>query len=379
MTTKSLPPTVLLCISLSALIGGCRLPDDALVQTLSRRIPSVALLIHLLNDGLTPPEQKKITIAWAGDTVMGSSYGLPANEGRDTFRGVSQHLAEPDLMMVNLEGTFSVGGVSKCAGSLPGSNCIAFQAPPAFAAPIADAGIDLVNFANNHSYDFGATGYESTVGALRAHGIKYTGAPGQITKLRVDGVRLAVMGFAPDEGTASILDIPGAQALVRKAARDAEIVVVLMHAGAEGTGAHHTPEGVEIAFGQNRGDTRAFTHAVIEAGADVVLGSGPHAVRGIERYKGRPIAYSLGNFVGHGAFNTSGSLALSGILTLTLDDEGCVTSGRWVSVRLVEPGVPVLDPSHASAQLAASLSGEDFEHTYPMDDRGRLSTPACDN
>ena len=74
---------------------------------------------------------------------------------------------------------------------------------------------------------------------------------------------------------------------------------MIIHAGAEGADQLHTPYGSQYYLGENRGNARAFAHAVIDAGASIVLGSGPHVIRGIERYRGRLIAYSLGNFVGY--------------------------------------------------------------------------------
>ena len=88
----------------------------------------------------------------------------------------------------------------------------------------------------------------------------------------VEGVRVAAVGFSPYPWNANLNDIPAAEELVRRAAAEADVVVVLMHAGAEGSGEIHTPNGTEYAYGENRGDSRAFAHAVVDAGADLVLG-----------------------------------------------------------------------------------------------------------
>jgi len=97
---------------------------------------------------------------------------------------------------------------------------------------------------------------------------------------------------------------------------------VLIHAGAEGTDQLHTPRGTETYLGENRGDARAFAHAMIDAGASIVLGSGPHVIRGVERFRGRPIAYSLGNFVGYHALSGGVVLSESAILRVTLGAGG---------------------------------------------------------
>ena len=135
-------------------------------------------------------------------------------------------------------------------------------------------------------------------------------------------MRVAVMGFSPYPWSAPLNDIPVAAALVRRAAKRANIVVVLMHAGAEGADQTHTPYGTQYFLGEDRGNVRAFAHAMVKPGADLVLGSGPHVIRGIERYRNRLIAYSLGNFAGWRNFALGGNLSLSGLLTVRIDDDG---------------------------------------------------------
>lgn len=120
-------------------------------------------------------------------------------------------------------------------------------------------------------------------------------------------MHVAVVGFAPHPGAQDVRDIPAAQELVRRAARLAELVVVTMHAGAEGTAAAHVRRGAEIYEGENRGDVVAFSHAVVDAGADLVIGHGPHVLRGMEWYRGRLIAYSLGNFAAYRNLVTYGA------------------------------------------------------------------------
>ncbi|HSL94839.1 MAG TPA: CapA family protein [Thermoleophilia bacterium] len=317
---------------------------------------------------------KVIEIGWVGDTTPGSKYGLPPDGGRPLFARVRDQLRAPDLMIANLEGTYSEGGPSKCDDS-DSKVCFAFQAPPSCAEALPWAGIDLVSLANNHTNDYFASGLEQTKAALERNDVEYTGLPGQVTVVRVDGVRVAALGFSPYSWNQSLLDIPAAEALVRRAAKKADVVVVLIHAGAEGADETHTPEGTEYAFGENRGDSRAFAHAAVDAGADLVLGSGPHVIRGIERYRGKLIAYSLGNFAAWRTFGTGGTLGLSGLLTVKVDENGRVRGGRWLSLRLEPHGVPEVDSSHAAARLVRRLSDEDFAKTFRMDAKGNFTVP----
>ena len=304
------------------------------------------------------PPPKIVTIGWVGDVTPGSRYGLPARNGRALFASVLEPLRAPDLMIANLEGTFSVGGSSKCgAGS---SNCYAFQAPPRYAGALRHAGIDLVNLANNHSYDFGADGARQTVAALRKANVEHTGRHDQVTVVSPQGVRIAVVGFATYNWTPSLNDPAVVDAHVGRAKKAAPIVVVLFHGGAEGSDRTHVPFGSEFAFGENRGDLRRFARAAIDAGADVVLGSGPHVIRGVEVYRKRLIAYSLGNFAGVGNFTTGGTLSLSALLTMRLEPDGRLRDGAWRSLTLGTTGIPRPDASRASRALARKLSVEDF-------------------
>ncbi len=262
------------------------------------------------------------------------------------------------MTLGNLEGTLSVGGVSKCA-QIGGGECFAFQAPRSTAFALRGLGFDLVNQANNHSLDYGSSGRRQTIAALDRAGIAHTGFPGEITYLRVRGVRMAFLGFAPYPYDANLLDIPAARALVRRARRHASLVVVIIHAGAEGANQLHTPYGTQYYLGEDRGNARAFAHAVIDAGASIVLGSGPHVIRGIERYHRRMVAYSLGNFVGYHTLGGGGVLNDSAILRVTLGAGGRVLAADWIPITLVD-GLPRPDPTHASAKLVGALSREDF-------------------
>jgi poly-gamma-glutamate capsule biosynthesis protein CapA/YwtB (metallophosphatase superfamily) len=318
-----------------------------------------------------PPKQaRSLSVNWVGDISLSSSAGLPADPAT-LFAGVKRPLRATDVTIGNLEGTLGSGGSSKCGGG--SANCFAFQAPPAYARVFRGAGFDVMNLANNHGFDYGAAGQRQTIAALERAGIEYTGRPGEILVRRVRGLAIAAVGFAPYPWASQLRDIEEAQALVRRADRRADLVIVAMHAGAEGADQTHTPTGTEVAFGEDRGDTRGFAHAVIRAGADLVLGSGPHVVRGVERYRGRLIAYSLANFLGYHTFSTGGVLSLSGILRVRVSASGRPLGGRWISVRLDGAGVPDVDSSGEAARLVRSLSREDFGRSaYPMGTNGEL-------
>jgi hypothetical protein len=316
-----------------------------------------------------------LTIAWVGDTMLGSASDAVPDDGAPLFADVRSLLRHADITAGNLEGVLTEATSSKCDGDEKREDCFAFRGPPAGAQTLRRAGFDVMNLANNHAWDYGATGQADTIAALDTADVGWTGTPGQVTVLERHGVRVAFVGYAPYSWAPSMHDVPLAQGLVRYAQTKGDVVVAFMHAGAEGRDATHTPVGVEISYGEDRGDTRAFAHALVDAGADLVLGSGPHVIRGVERYRDRLIAYSLGNFAGWHNFASGGTYDLSALLKVRINGAGEVLGGRWRSLRLREPGIPQPDPSNESASLAVDLSHEDFgAAAYPMQRRGTLGS-----
>jgi hypothetical protein len=317
---------------------------------------------------------RSVVLQWVGDIALSSERGLPPGGLERALAPVAGVLRRSDMTLGNLEGTLSVGGASKCGG-IGGGTCFAFQAPPSTAFSLRGLGFDLVNQANNHSLDYGLSGRAQTLEALDRAGIAHTGLPGEITYFDVKGLRVAFLGFAPYAFDGNLLDIAGAQALVRRARGHASLVVVIIHAGAEGANQLHTPYGTQFYLGEDRGDARAFAHAVIDAGASIVLGSGPHVIRGIERYRDRIVAYSLGNFVGYHTLGGGGVLSDSAILRVTLAPGGPVLAADWISVTLSQ-GLPRPDPTGASARLVGALSRQDFPRDhFDIDGTGVFHLP----
>jgi hypothetical protein len=159
--------------------------------------------------------------------------------------------------------------------------------------------------------------------------------------------------------------------------RRADLVVVTMHAGAEGPNATHVDPGDEFFLGENRGDVVAFAHTAVNAGADLVVGHGPHVLRGMEWYRGRLIAYSVGNFVGYRSLNNNGLRGVTAILRATLRGNGEWVLGRLVPVRIVDPGMPVPDAAEQAHGVVRRLSREDFgRRAARITPDGRILRPA---
>jgi poly-gamma-glutamate capsule biosynthesis protein CapA/YwtB (metallophosphatase superfamily) len=312
-----------------------------------------------------------ISFAAVGDTMLGNTPELPSDPGSylDQVKGQ----LTGDVVFGNLEGTLTdVSDSPKCGGA-PSGTCYAFRMPPSYARDLAAAGFTVMNNANNHSYDFGEAGLDQTLAALTKAGIAHDGLPGKVTVVKAGGERVAFVGFAPYAQTASLLDLDAARRLIHYAARRASVVVVAIHAGAEGSDAQHVTGAEETYLGEDRGNPEAFAKMAIGAGADLVLGSGPHVLRGMEIYRDRLIAYSLGNFSGFHNFTTDGVLGASAVLHVTVDKDGAFRSGRIASVRLVEAGQPVLDPSDEGAEIIDQLSREDLgKSAVRIGDDGRI-------
>lgn len=272
---------------------------------------------------------------------------------------VAPIFAGADIASVNLEGTLGLGGPAKCARGAT-STCFAFQAPAANAAALWSAGIDVVNVANNHAFDYGVTGARLTEEALGRYGIRWAGRRGQITNVELPRARVATLGFAAYDWASPIRDLGAVRRLVHQASAGANVVVVFMHAGAEGADRVHTPNRDEEAYGELRGNPRAFARAAIDAGADLVVGSGPHVLRGMELYRDRLVAYSLANLAGYRNFALGGRSSLTGVLEVRLGPRGAFAAGRFTSLRLTGPGLPRRDRSGAAGRLVTSVSAEDF-------------------
>ena len=322
-------------------------------------------------------EGDAVRLALGGDTMMGSplsNAGLPKNDGSELFAAYTDRMQAADIAFLNLEGALLDSGRSYKCPEETTKGCYAFRSPVHYVKNLSAAGVDVVSFANNHANDYRETGRKSTTDALDKEGIAVAGPLDREVVLDVNGTKVGVLGFATSPLGGDLRDIPLAQAMVSEMASKADLVVVSFHGGAEGKAAQHVPIGPETFMGENRGDLRAFTHAVVDAGADLVVGHGPHVLRGMEVYKERLIAYSLGNFVTYGGFNLSGANGLTVLLEVDLHPDGRLAGGTLVSGRQIAPGAPRLDPENESVSMIRSLSSADFPDTAPkIDDDGRIS------
>jgi poly-gamma-glutamate capsule biosynthesis protein CapA/YwtB (metallophosphatase superfamily) len=313
------------------------------------------------------PEGTSVRIRAVGDMMIGTDFPegfLPPDDAVGAFDAVRGWLLDADVTFGNLEGPLcDRGTTSKCKPNAAAGSCYAFRSPGRYAKIYALAGFDVVSTANNHAGDFGDECRLDTEKHLDDVDIAHSGRPGDIATLERSGLKIGLIGFHSSAATHSTLDIIQAQELVRTMEENHDLVIVAFHGGAEGNKAIHVPHGKEMYYGEDRGDLRTFTHAVVDAGADLVLGSGPHVLRGMELYEDRLIAYSLGNFATYGRFNISGNGGIGAVLDVTLDKEGRFVTGRILSTQQTGEGVVSKDPFERGRDLVRTLSHDDFPGT----------------
>ncbi|MDL2316771.1 CapA family protein [Desulfovibrio sp. OttesenSCG-928-A18] len=297
-----------------------------------------------------------VRIAAVGDIMMANEGSLPADGGAGIFRDLKPQLKGCDVVLGNLEGPLTNRGkATKVASS---GRSYVFRTPPSYGKHLKDAGFTMLSLANNHANDYGPEGRAQTRELLESLGIGHTGAPGQVSVQMVGGTRIAFIGLAPNRGCQNINDIPGAVALVkREAAKPNTLVVVTFHGGGEGASFMKMPTGPESYLGEKRGDLRKLSHAVIDAGAALVIGHGPHVPRGFEIYKERLIAYSLGNFATGVGINVQGPNGLAPLLLVDLDASGRLVDMKIVSFRQQRGKGPRMDRSNEAAKVMLGMSG----------------------
>ena len=326
---------------------------------------------------------REIVVTAVGDVMLGSTFPdetgglLPPNDGADLLAEVTPILKRGDVVFGNLEGPLYDGeGTSlKCRGKAPG-HCYAFRVPTRYGAHLKAAGFTVMGLANNHAMDFGEDGRTSSRQTLEAQGIAHTGEIGDIAHLTVKGEKIAVIAFATYPGAYNLLDLDDSLQAIRQARADSDLLIVSFHGGGEGATHQHVLQGDEQFLGEDRGDLRQFAHAAIDAGAALVLGSGPHVVRGMEIYQGKLIAYSLGNFATYGPFNLSAENGISLILEAHLAPDGSFIRGQAYPVKQGKPGGPKLDPAMSILPILRDLSREDFGPSgIVVGPRGELSLP----
>ncbi len=313
-------------------------------------------------------EQKLYSIIGVGDIMLGTDFPstkyLPANDARGVMAGVIDVLPLADVTFGNLEGSFAYPDAElgkKCKDT---TKCYAFRMPPRYAPRLQEAGFDLLSISNNHGGDFGNEGRATTLQLLDSLGI---GAAGSLVRklaiIERNGVKYGLLAFSPNRGTVRINEYETAKALLKELDRKVDIIIVSFHGGAEGTDHQHVTKETEYYYGEDRGNVHEFAHLVIDHGADIVFGHGPHVVRAAELYNNRFIIYSLGNFATYARFNVSGVKGYAPIVKVFTDEQGQFVKAEVISAIQKGEGGPQIDALHRAYNKIAELTDADFPDT----------------
>lgn len=362
-----------------------------MIRSAARAAAAVAACLFALSHAAaqqTTKPQRTYRIVGVGDTMMGSNFPQPImprklRPGADPVAlmgaGLTRVIRSADVAFVNVEGTIHNRSKPHKFCRNP-RFCYVFRSPPHHAAFLKRAGFDIVSLANNHAGDFLGPGRLATVRHLRQAGLVVSGLDQKGLRSGVftlpDGTRVGIISFAPNPGTIQINKIPRAKRLVRALSKRVDITVVSFHGGAEGRKATRVTRKLEIFLGEWRGNPFAFSRGVIDAGADVVFGHGPHVPRAVEVYKGRPIFYSLGNFFTYGRFNLRGYAGIAPVADVRVTRKGRLVAMRIHSVKLHGRGVPRLDPQQRALAAVRTLTRRDFpEGRLRFHADGRVTGP----
>jgi hypothetical protein len=319
-----------------------------------------------------------ICIAAVGDIMLGSSYPdsskLPPDSAKNSFKSVIKYFQGADIVFGNLEGTLLDSGMP-ATNKKTLENAYLFRMPTQYGRVLKDAGFNLLSLANNHITDFDKKGYESTIKTLGDNGIHYAGLQTcPATVFERNGIKYGFCAFAPNAQTVQMLDLANARMIISNLRRQCDILIVSFHGGAEGALYEHVPFKMESYLNAKRGDVYVFAHNAIDAGADIVLGNGPHVSRALEQYRGRLIAYSLGNFCTYKSVSVMGVCGMAPLLKTYVNRKGEFLYGSIVAFRQTHEKGLVLDTLNGATKRIKMLTETDFPATGPdIDDDGAFS------
>ncbi len=319
------------------------------------------------NDVNSDNNNELISIIGVGDIMLGTNYPntsfLPANNGKNLLQPVSHILNAADVVFGNLEGVFlnEGGDVKQCRNP---DLCYAFRQPERYVENLVNAGFDMVSIANNHINDFGQEGREVTVRTLENAGIAYAGLiEHPTTIIERNGLKIGMVAFSPFRNTVFMNNISNAQRIVKDLKEKSDIVIVSFHGGGEGVDYQNVKCETEFYHGENRGNVCEFSRGVIDAGADIVFGHGPHVTRSVELYNDRFIAYSLGNFCTYARFNLRGENGIAPIMKVYVDKEGKFVKAKATPIIQTGRGGPRVDSQKRAVKSLKRLTETDFPDT----------------
>jgi len=329
------------------------------------------------HDSVAFTRKDTLTIIGVGDIMMGTSYPddkLPAEDGAFLMREVEPVLRNADVTFGNLEGTLlDAGGTpKKCKDP---KVCYVFRTPTRYVKNLISAGFDMMSLANNHAGDFGDAGRSSSMKTLEVGGILHAGQVNQKTVIFTkDSIRYGLVAFAPNSNCVNLNDHETAKALVKHLDSLVDIVIVSFHGGAEGAQYQNIPRTNELFHGENRGDVYKFSRLMIDAGADIIFGHGPHVTRAVDVYKDRFIAYSMGNFCTYRGISVAGINGLAPIIKVYTDRTGKLFKAEITPTYQTYGSGVKIDPQKQVIKKIQELTKKDLpESRVRIDDNGLIT------
>jgi poly-gamma-glutamate capsule biosynthesis protein CapA/YwtB (metallophosphatase superfamily) len=313
-----------------------------------------------------------------GDIMMGTNYPddsrLPPGNGSFLMEGVDTVLNNANLTFGNLEGVLlDTGGTPKTCKDP--KVCYVFRSPVAYVNNLLKAGFDVMSLANNHAGDFGDAGRKSSMKTLDSAGIYHAGQLAQpYVTFTKDSIRYGLTALAPNSGCVQLNDLENAKKIVQHLDSISDIVIVSFHGGAEGAQYQNVPRKIETFHGENRGDVYKLSRELIDVGADIIFGHGPHVTRAVDVYKNRFIAYSMGNFCTYRGISVTGVNGLAPIVKLYVSRKGEFYHGEIIATyQTYATGVKV-DPEKRVISVIRELTKKDFpESEIQIDDNGLIN------
>lgn len=340
------------------------------MRPLSLVVPVLCSFVFASFGHPTRAEDRKVKVAIVGHVMVATDgeHGRyhPPDNGLGLVDEVAALMKDADLRLGNLAAPISNRGTVK--QGVDNDRRWAFRTPPRYAAMLDALGLDVVLAANNHVFDYGPLAYEDTLQTLDTLGIGHVGRVDEVVRRRINGVRVAIIGFTqpyqPEFQSHHDIELAGEKVAALTSRND--VIIALVHGGGEGREYRYIRKGKEYAGREYRGQIVKLARHLVDRGADLVIGFGSHMPRSMELYDGKLIAYALGNFLTYGPFDLKLPNNLSAILEVEFTRAGRISAARLDPVRLVYPGVPRPDDRNWAISYIRRISKVDFKTSAPV-------------
>ena len=338
---------------------------------------AVYAALAMMLGSITLRAQETVRLCAGGDVTLGVNGDTITKRGRRArppdwpppsalLAPLQPLFGDAGIVLLNMEGAIGDGPADKCA--IASKNCFGLRMPAAAAAALGGLNpraLVVANVANNHAHDAGDAGFARSLQLLRDAGVLVTGADSEPTiAVTARGDTVAFLGFSAS-APLDVNDLDLVRRLVARAVAITPRVVVTMHLGAEGPGAQRTRNVSERFVGEERGDPVAFARAAVESGAMLVVGHGPHVVRGVQWIGSGLVFYSLGNLVTAGPFSMHRPNDRGLVACADLAPNGKLTGAVLRPTRQRGAGTVSPDPTGRAIILVDSLSKLDFRNAAP--------------